>query len=182
MRGNIRNILAVALVISVSVTAMVYAGGAAGRRGPGGRFADQLTEEQREAIHVMVMEMREAGASREDIDAAVRETMESFDVALPDVPREGRPEGGPKGNGPGGPFGDRLTEEQREAIHAMVKEMREAGASREDIHAAVRDMFAEFGIDLPECPEGGEASSQAENLGESPGEGKRWGEIKGRFE
>ena len=182
MRRNIRTVLVAALVITLAGTALVYAERGNGGRGPGGRFGDQLTEEQRETIHAMVEEMREAGASREDIHAAVREMLESYGIEVPEGPPKGRPEGGAKGHGPGGRFGDQLTEEQREAIHATVMEMREAGASREDIHAAVGDMLAEFGIEPPACPEGSESSSQAENLGESPGEGKRWGEIKGRFE
>jgi hypothetical protein len=46
----------------------------------------------------------------------------------------------------------------------------------------VREMLAEFGIALPDCPEAGAASSPAGNVTDSPREGKRWGEIKGRFE
>ena len=172
MSRNMRTVLVVALLISLACTALVYA-----ERG-NGRFGDQLTEEQREAIHAKVQEMREAGASREEIHAAIREALEGYGI----TPPEGRPEGRREGRGPGGRFSDQLTEEQREAIHAKVREMREAGASGEEIHAAMREMFAEFGIDLPDCAEAGKASSPAGNLGDSPGEGKRWGEIKGRFE
>jgi DNA-binding transcriptional regulator YhcF (GntR family) len=149
-----------------------------GGRGHGRRFGDQLSEEQREAVHAKVREMREAGASREEIHGAIREMLASYGITLP----EGRREGPREGRGPGGRFGEQLTEEQREAVHAKVREMRDAGASREEIHAAVRDMFAGFGIDLPDCAEAGEASSPTGNLGDSPGKGKKWGEIKGIFE
>ena len=151
-------------------------------RGPGGHMADALTEEQREAIHAKVTEMRDAGASREEIGAAMREMMEGYGI----TPPEGRPEGGPEGfregRGPGGHMGDALTEEQREAIHAKVTEMRGAGATREEIHAAVREMLAGFGIETTGCNGTGTTSSGNSTLQGSPREGARWGEIKGRFE
>jgi hypothetical protein len=85
-----------------------------------------------------------------------------------------------------GRFGDRLTEEQREAIHARVRELREAGASREDIHEAVREMFEGYGIEIPKAPPGerprGRGPSRTGHLGDGPREGKKWGEIKGSFE
>jgi DNA-binding transcriptional regulator YhcF (GntR family) len=45
---------------------------------------EQLTEEQRKAIHDKVVEMREADATREEIRAAVREMLESFGIELPE--------------------------------------------------------------------------------------------------
>jgi DNA-binding transcriptional regulator YhcF (GntR family) len=142
--------------------------------GPGGHFRDQLTEEQREAIHAKVEEMRTAGASRDEIHEAVREMLEGYGITPPERP--------PEGHGPGGHFRDQLTEEQRQAIRARIREMREAGASHDEIHEAVREMLSEFGIEIPGSAEAGEASSQPSNLGENPGEGARWGEVKGRFE
>ena len=50
----------------------------------------------------------------------------------------------------GGSFWRQLTEEQREAVQMTVDEMRDQGASREDICAAVSEMLIGFGIELPE--------------------------------
>ena len=102
MRRNIIAILVVALVASLAGTALVYAERGNGGRGPAGCFGDRLTEEQREAVHTMVMEMREAGASREEIHAAVRDMLERYGIEVPEGPPEGRPEGGARGHGPGG--------------------------------------------------------------------------------
>jgi DNA-binding transcriptional regulator YhcF (GntR family) len=174
MRRNMRILLVVALMISLAGTALVYAGRLHGRHAP---FGSELTEEQREAVHTRIHEMRESGAPREEIHEAVRGMLEGYGV----TPPEGPPEGRHRGRGPGGPFGSELTEEQREAIHTRIHEMRESGASREEIHTAIRAMLEEYGIELPDCPQGDGASSRAGRLGDGPQEGRRWGEIKGRF-
>jgi DNA-binding transcriptional regulator YhcF (GntR family) len=168
-------VLMVALLVSVVAAGLVYADRGEGR---GRGFGAKLTGEQREAVQAKVREMHEAGTSREEIHAVVREMMEGYGI----TPPEGRPEGPREGRGPGRHFGDRLTEEQREAVHAKVREMHEAGASREEIHAAVREMLTGFGIDVPNCPGGRAASPQTGSIMESPGQGMKWGEIKGEFE
>ena len=175
MSRNKRILLVVAVVISLAATGVVYAGMNHGRRGP---FGDQLTEEQREAIHTRVQEMRQAGASREEVHDAIRGMLEGYGVTAPECP----PERAREGRGPGGRFGDQLTEEQREAIHTRVREMRQAGASREEIRATVHEMLTGFGIEPPDCPEGGGASSRTGILGDGSRQDRRWGEIKGRFE
>jgi hypothetical protein len=75
---------------------------------------------------------------------------------------------------------DQLTEEQRDALHTMVTEMREAGSSRDEIRAAVHALLEGWGIELPEeCKgENGEVDTLI-----SPAEGKpaTWGKIKGDF-
>ena len=43
-----------------------------------------------------------------------------------------------------------LSEEQREAVKATVDELKEAEATREDIHAAVGAKLQEMGVELPE--------------------------------
>jgi DNA-binding transcriptional regulator YhcF (GntR family) len=166
MSRNIGIMLVVVLLVATVGATMVY-GERGGRRG---HFGAQLTEEQREAVHAKIKEMREAGASREEIHQAVRETLEGYGISLSEGALE---RGGRRGH-----FGAQLTEEQREAVHAKVREMREAGASREEIHQAVREMVAGFGIDLPDCKE----APSVRNLGENPGRRVKWGEIKGEFE
>ncbi len=89
--------LVAALAISLAGTAFVYA-----ERGHGGRFEDRLSEEQREAIHAKIDEMREAGASPEETHDAVREMLEGYGI----TPPEGNPEGVPEGRGPRERAGD----------------------------------------------------------------------------
>jgi uncharacterized membrane-anchored protein len=109
-------------------------------RGPMGFLMD-LTEEQKEAIHEKITELREEGASHEEIHAAVGEMLEEYGVELPENwgERRGRKE-----------FFGNLTEEQREAIHKKMREMRDEGATHEEIHATVSEMLKEYGVEVPE--------------------------------
>ena len=140
------------LVLALGGVALVYAGrtGSAraghGHPGPPHRFGEQLTREQREAIHDRVTEMREAGASREEIHGAVRGMLEGYGIEPP--------EHGPEHPGPHGRLGGLLTEEQRKALDYTVTEMREAGASRREIHEAVRATLKGWGIEPPGRGEG----------------------------
>ena len=113
-----------------------------------------LTEEQREAVHGLVTEMRKNGATREEIHAAVTELLESYGIELP----ENWGEKPPGHRGPGQRFMSKLTEEQREAVHALVTEMREGGATREEIHAAVTELLKSYGVKPAEDP--GSTASQ----------------------
>jgi DNA-binding transcriptional regulator YhcF (GntR family) len=144
--------LLLVFVVAVAGVALVYAGRSGsvpeghGHHGPSGGFLSQLTEEQRDAIHEKIMEMKDAGASREEIHQAVREMLEGYGIEPPE------PGEGPRG--PHGKLGELLNEEQRGAIHDIVTEMREAGASREEIHEAVRQTLQGWGIEPPEPGEG----------------------------
>ena len=111
-------------------------------RGP---FAN-LTEEQRAAIRETIKTMRESGATHEEIRAAV---LAEHGVELPEKsgPRHRRGRFGLRG------LGDELTDEERAEIRATVKEMRESGATREAIRAAVAEMLEGFGIERPEDPD-----------------------------
>jgi Spy/CpxP family protein refolding chaperone len=77
------------LAVALAAVALSYAGPAGSREskhgdpGPHHRFGENLTKEQREAIHDKVMEMREAGASRKEIHEALREMLEGYGVELP---------------------------------------------------------------------------------------------------
>ncbi len=147
-------VILVLVAVAVLSSATVFAGrGEQGGRG-GHRFPD-LTEEQRAEVHELVIAMREAGASREEIHAAVRELFESWNIELPDRP-EGECRGEGRGEGRGGRHRlmEQLTEEQRDQVHALVSGMRESGATREEIHAAVRELLAGWGIEVPEHPRG----------------------------
>lgn len=150
-----------------------YAGwGERGGRG-GHRFPD-LSEEQRAEVHELVSGMREAGASRDEIHAAVKELFGSWGIEMPDQPRgEGRGEGPRDGRGPGPGLMDQLSEEQQAAVHELVSGMRESGATREEIHAAVRELVQSWGIELPEQPPGQGPRGEGRGEGWRDGRGPR---------
>jgi len=125
-----------------------------GPHGPGGfgpgpqGFLEDLTKEQREAVQEKIKEMRSQGATRQETHTAVAKMLKGYGIEVPeDCP--GPPDRGGFGPGPQG-FLEDLTKEQREAIHAKIKEMRNQNASREEIHTAVAKMLKGYGIEVPE--------------------------------
>ena len=108
-----------------------------------------LTHEQSDAFREKKEEMRSQGAARQEIHSAVAEMLKGYGI---DVPEDWKGLRGFRGGFGPGPFGfcADLTDEQREAIHDKIKEMRDQGATREEIHAAVAEMLKGYGIDVPE--------------------------------
>ena len=126
-----------------------------GKRGPRhGRgfmkFADQLTEDQRNAIKKKVETLREEGASREVIHTEVKSILKEYGVEIPEKFKGPR---GRRGHRPGRGLmhlSDELTNEQRAAIREKAKSMHEEGASREEIHTEIGKMLKEYGVDIPD--------------------------------
>ena len=143
------------------------------RHGPrlrhgGGPFA-QLTEDQRAAVQAKVQELKANGASHEDIRTAVGEMLQGYGIQPPEQ-RGPRP-------GLGWKLRAQLTEDQRTQIREMVQGMRASGASREDIHTAIRGKLREFGIQVPELTPSASLSAAKTTAVQSAS----WGEIKSRF-
>jgi hypothetical protein len=86
MSSKMRFALVVAMVVSLAGAGLVFADRDSDRHE---RLGAQLTEEQREAVHAKVQEMRESGASREAIHATVREMLTGFGIDVPDSPEAG---------------------------------------------------------------------------------------------
>jgi len=111
-------------------------------------FWADLTDEQRAEIQDTITELRDEGATPEEIRAAVAELLEEFRIEPPDHWGE---QLGPRGFGPHrGGFWSELSDEQREAIQTRIIELRDEGATAEEICAAVSELFKEFGIERPE--------------------------------
>ncbi|NIA31008.1 MAG: T9SS type A sorting domain-containing protein [Actinobacteria bacterium] len=109
-----------------------------GCRGAGHK--PQLTDEQRETLHTTIKEMRDQDATRDEIHAKVAEIFQEWGIEMPEN-RDGH--FGHKG------FGMNLTDEQRETLHSTIKEMRDQGATRDEIHAKVAELFKEWSIEKP---------------------------------
>ena len=118
-----------------------------GRKDKGDLFAD-LTDEQRQQIEEQrqqIAEMKEAGATRDEIKAAVeelQELLEGFGIEVPDDRKKDR--------GKGRVGKSSLTDEQRQQIDDTVAEMKEAGATRDEIKVAVEELLKGFGIEVPD--------------------------------
>ncbi len=111
------------------------------REGKG--FRTNLTEEQRETIHMKITEMREEGADYDEIHATVANLFKEWDIELPEHFGKGH-RGGLRY------IMFSLTKEQREIVRANIMEMRKNGANYEDIHAAVAELFKGWDIKMPE--------------------------------
>ncbi len=116
-----------------------------GRGGGHRRFLSSLTDEQREVVRDRMEQMRDQGAAREEIHAALAEMLKGYGVEVPED-RQGLLGFGHKRFG----LGADLTEEQQEAVHGKIKELRGQGATREQIHSEVAGMLRSFGIEVPE--------------------------------
>jgi len=108
-----------------------------GREGP--RL--NLTDEQRQTLRTTVQEMRDQNKTRDEIHAKVSELFQNWGIEMPE--------------NWGGRFGHQgpglnLTDEQRNTLHATIKEMRDQNATRDEIHTKVAELFQNWGIDMPE--------------------------------
>jgi len=117
--------------------------GQGGPGGPGKGLGANLTEEQKTQLHAKIKEMRDAGAKPEEIKAAVAELFKGWGLEMPE---RGLRQGGPgQGQGPLQGLLKDLTPEQRQQVMAKVKELRQNGATREEIKKAIEDMIKGFG-------------------------------------
>jgi biotin operon repressor len=105
-------------------------------RGPA--WLASLTEEQKVMIKAKIQELREAGTSREKIRAEIRAMLEEWGINVTELR--------------GLPLRWRvaLTNEQRDEICQIAQEMKKAGASREEIKAAIDQKLQEWGINVTE--------------------------------
>lgn len=105
------------------------------------RFGDALTDEQIQAIVDKVNTLREAGATRDVVQGAVHDLLEGYGVDLPDVTDHLTAR-----------FGEMLTEEQLAQLVEEVTALEDAGATRDEIRAAVDASLEDYGIDVPAGP------------------------------
>ena len=113
-----------------------------------------LRKEQRMAIQEKVKSLRDNGADREEIHAAVKEMLEDYGFDVPEkFDRHSKK-------------WHFLTDDQRQAVRIKIREMRESGASREEIHDAVDKMIKEFCIEQEEDnqPSGQKLETSSENF------------------
>ncbi len=108
---------------------------------------NRLTEEQRTEVKALVDAMEAEGKTREDIRAAVEAKHAEWGVVMLGGP------GGPRGRHP--VAGNRLTEEQRAEVGALVEAMKSDGKTREEIGAAIEAKHAEWGVEMPPPPKHG---------------------------
>ncbi len=118
-----------------------------------------LTIEQRAEVHELVNNMRSEGASRTEIHAALEQLFDQWGIELPGRTGSGQGHFGPP------PFLNNLTEEQQAEFQALVSGMIENGATPEEIHAAVRALLEEWGIELPEHGRGLQKGSERSRQG-----------------
>ena len=112
-----------------------------GKRHPFRHIMDRLTEEQKAIMQELISQMRKDEASREEIRNAVFAQLEAWNIELPRH-RNGQ-----------GPWFRRimrqLTPEQKAQVRQLIRELRQADASRKKIRHAIMTLFKEFGYEVP---------------------------------
>lgn len=115
-----------------------------------GRWGDLLTEEQQEQLRTMIQEMKEQGATKKEIKAAIDGLFDEWGIEKPDYKKDRNGKHGKDKKG----WMNELTEEQRTTIRELIQSMREEGATREEIHDAVKKQLEEWGIGSGDDGEG----------------------------
>lgn len=120
-----------------------------GKRGSTGfGLKDQLNQEQRNAIQEKVKELREQGKSRKEIHTAIQEMLKGYGVDLLGNFRGFRGQRMNRRHHLMGFVGKQMTDEQRAAIREKVREMKEQGATRQEIRKKIREMMKSFGVEF----------------------------------
>lgn len=102
------------------------------------RLKDQLTEDQINELESMIDEMRSQNADRREICQAVHAKLEEWGIELPE-------RGGMHGHNHRNLF-EQLTEEQRYELENLITELKEKGATRQEIRQTIREKLSEWGI------------------------------------
>ena len=132
------NLLAFLMVI-LTLSSLAQASGPRGhRRGPSSKGVEARIHTKRHPLELKVKEVREAEANCSEIKSTINQMLKAFGVELLES-RRGHKRGG---------FFSQLTEAQKLQIDGKVKEMREAGASREEIRQQINAMLVELGIEV----------------------------------
>jgi hypothetical protein len=143
---NIGLILISVLVVSAISGGIILTTYASDDRGIGRfnrgacNFGD-LSDVQLEEIKAMVQDMRENGASKEEIKAAVESKLTEWGIEAQKFEQPRLP-----------PWWSELTDEQKEEIITIKEELIEAGASREEIRDAFKMKLEEWNIEIRKEP------------------------------
>ena len=143
---NIVLILISVLVVSVISGGIILTTYASDDKGIGRfnrgacNFGD-LSDVQRQEIKGMVQDMRENGASKEEIKAAVESKLTEWGIEVPKFEQIRKPQ-----------WWSELTDEQKEEIITIKEELIEAGASNEEIRDAVKLKLEEWNLEIPKKP------------------------------
>ena len=125
--------------ISVGIVLNTYAFDDQKRRPSKQPLFDNLTDEQKEELTATMNQLREDGATREEIREAVTAKLTEWGIEVPEFEGPRLP-----------PWTSDLTDEQKEELTATMNQLREDGATREEIREAVTAKLTEWGIEVPE--------------------------------
>lgn len=146
--SSITSILALVFLVCILTVAGNVLAQEQGHKHDGRGFWTNLTDEQREAVELKMKELRSQNASPEEIHAAIDEMLKGYGIEVPAEDSSGPHDPGCFGPDPGG-FLQNLTDEQREAVEAKMKELRDNHASPEEMHTAIDEMLKGYGIEVP---------------------------------
>ena len=127
--------------ISVGIVLNTYAFDDQKRRPSKQPLFDNLTDEQKEELTATMNQLREDGATREEIREAVTAKLTEWGIEVP----EENPHPMPR-------WLQNLTEEQKVELQNLMDELKEKGASHEEIRTQIDAKLQQWGIEIPEQP------------------------------
>jgi len=141
-------LMAALFLLSLSVPVLAQQGRPFDPGPPRDGIWSQLTEEQRQEILSTLSSLHESEASREEVIETIEALFDSYDVELPEgwLPRFLRHL---HHRQVWHSIMDQLTDEQKQELHELIRDQRQAGATREEIHQSVRALLESYGIELP---------------------------------
>lgn len=134
-------ILILVVLLSLGSNLVAQGPGHHGHRPP---FWELLTPDQRATVEQLVTQMREDGATRDQIRDAIRAQLHKWGIERPEHAG---------GRHPFDRIMRQLNEDRRAILHELINNKHENGATREEIWQAIVTQLEEWGIELPE-PEG----------------------------
>ena len=165
------NIFAVMFLFAISFLANDIFAQRQGNRNFGGQrggFWSQLNEEQKQELQEKIKGLRDAGASKDEVQQAISSLLDSYGI---DQSQAGRGRGGfgRIGRGPLAGLIKDLDDNQKQAVQEKHKELRDAGKTPKEIHTEIGTLLQSFGVELPD------------NWEELQGQGQRSRGMRGGF-
>ncbi|QOS12563.1 uncharacterized protein HfgLR_12130 [Haloferax gibbonsii] len=118
------------------------------RHAPGDRLQDRynLTDEQTDELQTLVADLRDDGATADEVRTAVNEKLTEFGVDEADLLPD-----------PALRVTERLdlTDDQTAELEALVADLRDDGATADEVRTAVDEKLTEFGVDASALACGG---------------------------
>ncbi|MBT3250742.1 MAG: T9SS type A sorting domain-containing protein [Candidatus Marinimicrobia bacterium] len=115
-----------------------------------------LNKSQEQELHGMIRKMHDEGAPRSEIHQSVGDHLQNWGIERSNFDEiDNRHKKFRQ-------VMDKLNDDQKDMVHELKRDMRDNGSSRKEIHLAVRELVAEWGIEVGETEVGDTVNTEDE--------------------